>query len=148
MLKYEESQWMKYIDWRIELVGGILRVSRLQKIKNEVTRKWLGHKIMFLQKIQEGWLRWFGEGSKMDPKRILYMAIHTRVQGTSSRRWPRMHWIDIVTNDIKQKGLKVNKAVKLAQDRKWWKDIIWPHNCSWAEGWEPKKKKIFLLQSA
>uniref|UniRef100_H3A382 Reverse transcriptase domain-containing protein n=1 Tax=Latimeria chalumnae TaxID=7897 RepID=H3A382_LATCH len=103
---------------------GILRVSRLQKIKNEVIRKQLGQEITLLQKIQERRLQRFGHISRMDPERIPHMAIHTKVQGMKNRGRPRIHWIDTVKNDIQQKGLKMNKAVKLVQDRKFGRILL------------------------
>lgn len=54
----------------------------------------------------------------MDPERVPYMRIHARAQGTRNRRQPRMPWIDMVKNGVEQKGLQMNKVIKLVQDRK------------------------------
>lgn len=54
----------------------------------------------------------------MDPERIPYVAIHTRLQGTRNRGRLKRSWIDMVKSDIEQKGLKINEAMKLTQDMK------------------------------
>lgn len=101
------------MNWLI----GILRASRLQKIKNEEIRKQQGQEIMLFQKIQGRQLQWFGHMATMDLEKIPYMAIHTRVHATRNGGRRRMCWIDAVKND-RTKRLKMNKAMKLIQERK------------------------------
>ncbi|MGH0133589.1 UNVERIFIED_CONTAM: hypothetical protein FKN15_030901 [Acipenser sinensis] len=63
----EEMSWLR----------GILGVSRMQKIKNEIIRKKLKQETTLLQKIQERRLRWFSHVSGVDTDRITVTEMRT-----------------------------------------------------------------------
>lgn len=51
-------------------------------------------------------------------EKIPYTATHREHKEWKKREESRLCWIDLTKNDVEQKGLKMNKAIKLVQDRK------------------------------
>uniref|UniRef100_H3AY06 Reverse transcriptase domain-containing protein n=1 Tax=Latimeria chalumnae TaxID=7897 RepID=H3AY06_LATCH len=106
MRKVDEQ---KILTAEMSWLRGILGVSRIQRIKNNIIRTLLGQETTLIQKIQERRLQWFGHVSRMETARIPFMALHTEVHGTRSQGRPRKHWIDNVKSDLSQEGVQMTE---------------------------------------
>ena len=111
------------MSWLRRMIG----ISRLQRIRNEVIRKRLGQEITLVHRIQERRLKWFGHVSRMSQEKIPYVALHTKIHGQRNRGRPRRRWIDIISEDLEQKGLSMNEVAKLMPDRNAWREVTRPH---------------------
>uniref|UniRef100_H3A9V8 Reverse transcriptase domain-containing protein n=1 Tax=Latimeria chalumnae TaxID=7897 RepID=H3A9V8_LATCH len=114
MRKVDEQ---KILTTEMSWLRGILGVSRMQRIKNDIRRILLGQETTLIQKIPERRLRWFGHVSRMETARIPFMALHTEAHGTRSRGRPRKCWIGNVKSDLSQKGIQMTEAARLVQNQ-------------------------------
>ncbi|XP_050506798.1 uncharacterized protein LOC126886644 [Diabrotica virgifera virgifera] len=94
--------------------------KRTDKIRNETIRQNLKLEPIN-EKIVEGQLRWFGHVCRMSNERLTKRVFETRVQGKNKRGRPRVMWVDEIRKEVEKKGLTLESARNLAQDRKAWR---------------------------
>jgi hypothetical protein len=78
----------------------LLKVTRWDRIRNDVIRERLGQQETVVNKICKRRLKWFGHVSRMDTTRLPRMAMHSYIEGRRTRGRPRKRWMDNVIEDV------------------------------------------------
>ena len=102
----------------------ILRRSRRDRIRNEVTRKELGQQVTLVDKIRKRRLTWFGHVTRMEGSRLPVVALYGQVEGTRSRGRQAKKCIDNVKEDLTAQGMNMREAVNNSRNRKIWRSLV------------------------
>ena len=77
-----------------------------------------------VEKIQQRRLRYFGHVTRMSHSRYPKIALNGYVQGQRSRGRPKKRWLDVVVEDCHERGLNINDASRLADEREEWRRFV------------------------
>ena len=103
----------------------ILRVTRLDKIRNTTIRESLGAQETVIDKITTKRLRYFGHINRMKPTRYPAIALNGNIHGQRPRGRPLKTWLDCVKVDIQSRKLKsITDAHRRSSDRRDWQTIL------------------------
>jgi len=78
-----------------------LSVSRLQKLRNEITWSSLNQEETLRKRIQQRRLAWFGSVERMEDNRIPHRVLHCYIKGNRNKERKRKTWMDNVKEDLK-----------------------------------------------
>ena len=103
----------------------ILRVTRRDRIRNNVIRKELGVESI-LKIIEKGQLRWFGHMKRMEQNRYPKKYYDWRPEGRRRVGRPRMRWKDNIKTFVEARGENLDdiEESRMYEDRSRWKGFI------------------------
>ena len=103
---------------------GILCRSRIERIRNEITREETGQKETVIDRIRKRRLTWFGHVTRMEEKRLPATVLYGQTEGERSRGRPKKTWMKNVMEDLEMKGLDIRRAVDKTRDRATWRRLV------------------------
>ena len=132
ILMYGAETWsLKKVDesrlltFEMTCLRKILRVTRLDKIRNTTIRESLGAQETVIDKITTKRLRYFGHINRMKPTRYPAIALNGNIHGQRPRGRPLKTWLDCVKVDIQSRKLKsITDAHRRSSDRRDWQTIL------------------------
>ena len=99
-------------------------VRRIDKIRNSVIRDKCNVKESIIEKIQNNRLRWYGHIMRMEDSKLTKTIFQGEVEGRRKQGRPQHRWMDTVRRDIAEKGLELEEAEMLVNNRKEWRKIV------------------------
>jgi len=131
ILLYNSETWTltgelntRFRVFEMSCLRRIARVTRHDRVRNEVIRSNLKIKRDIVEKVELRRLSYFGHVARMNQNRFPYNAMHDRVNGCRKRGRPRKWWIDSVKKDCEARGLTLVGAERAAQDRHQWRTML------------------------
>ena len=76
------------------------------------------------ERIDEGVLRWFGHGERMERDKIAKRVYVGECAGSRSVGRLRKRWVDTVKEGLRKRGLDVRQAWRKVQDRSEWRGFV------------------------
>ena len=70
-------------------------------------------------------LSYFGHVSRMKPERIPAQVMNDWIHGNRPRGRPRKKWMDAVREDCEERGVTIEQAYRLAQNREEWLKLVY-----------------------
>ena len=121
-MKVNERQKLNVFE--MKCLRSMTRVSRFDRIRNEVVRARTGVRRELATKVDMNVLRWFGHVERMDNERLLKKVMNARVDGRSARGRPRIGWMDGVRRALNDRRMDVREASERARNRNEWQAIV------------------------
>ena len=89
----------------MRMVRWMCGVTKLDKIRNERIKATTKVEEIAKKKVQERMLKWYGNVMRTQEDYVGRRVMEMKVQGRRKRGGPTRRWLDIVRDDIKEKGL-------------------------------------------
>ena len=115
----------RLLTFEMTCLRKILRVIRLDRIRNTKIRESLGAQETILDKISTKRLRDFGHVNGMPTTRYPLIALNGNIHGKRPRGRPPKTWLDGIKADITARHLhSMSEATRLSKDRRYWQLIL------------------------
>ena len=108
---------------QMDSLRGLMGIRRMDRVPNARTRELCGMRKDIDEKIDEGVLRWFGHGERMERDRIAKRLYVGKCAGSRSVVKPRKRWID-TAECLGKRGLDIRQARRIVQDRGEWQRFV------------------------
>ena len=110
--------------FEMRCLRGMVGVTRLDKVRNEIVRRRAGVREDMAARVDKSVLRWFGHLERMDENRLVRKIWKSEVDGKCVRGRPNMRWMDGVKRALYDRGISVEEARVSALKRNEWRAIV------------------------
>ena len=120
----KSAEIRKVIVLEIKCLRSLVRVSRMNKVRNEEVRRRAGIEKDLASIADQRVLRWFGHVERMDEFRMARKVLMAEVSGGRVRGRPRLGWMDGVKVALRNRGMTAEAARQCGKDWKEWRALV------------------------
>ena len=100
-------------------------VTRRDRVRNEEVRRRVGVKRSLSERAEERSLSWFGHLERMSDERLTKRVYDSDVGGTRRRGRPCLGWMEGVRRAVEKRGMTVENAKVMCQNRSAWRATVY-----------------------
>ena len=101
------SERMKVNVLETKCLRSLVRMSRMDRVRNEEVRRRAGIERKLRSKLDPRVLRWFGHGQRMDGNRMARKLVMAEITRGQVRDRPRLGWMDGARLALGKRGITV-----------------------------------------
>ena len=121
-VKAAESRRMDVFE--MNCLRSMCGVTRLDRERNEDVRRRVGVEVELSERVNRSVLGWFGHVERMGEERMAKRVYNSTVNGVRQRGRPFKAWMDVVNGALGRRGLTLERARTIADNRNGWKDVV------------------------
>ena len=113
--------WKKVEALEMDCLRSVCGLRRVDKVPNREILDRCKKEVRVGEKMSRAILRWYGHVERMEKGRMTRRMYEAKVEGKRERGRPRRRWRECIKERVGGKGLGMEEAGELVEDRRGWR---------------------------